>query len=236
MSAIYIQNLLTLRRKEAGKLLSPSRARAESKLLFNQALKILSTTIEKTADDDFPERYHGILNLPGNEAPFSTQIDLFKRLVFKDQSLILAQPGKNGDVVWTLGQEALTGSRTHFWFPPVDAANLIVPPRQRHYRRTREDVAHWGNAAVMVPDSNVPGLVRFLRKVRGNVKAITAAEDGVCVIFRTDAHDYISWHLTCQMLEKRLADVGVHVIKISLGTLVPTSNESRGVGATLYLA
>ncbi|MGV3664233.1 MAG: hypothetical protein ACO1TE_28935 [Prosthecobacter sp.] len=236
MSAIYIQNLLTLRRKEAGKRLSPSHARAESKLLFNLALKILSTTIGKTADDDYPQRYHGIINLPYNQAPFSTQTDLFERLAFKGQSLILPQTGKKGDEVWTSGQTEVNASLKFVWPHAVMRDNLIVPPRQRRYRRTREDVVYWGNAAVMVPDSNVPALVRLLRKQRTTVKAIIAAEGGVCVIFRTEAEDYPSWQHRCAILERHLGNAGIHVDKISLGTLVPTSDESRGVGATLYLA
>lgn len=236
MSAIYIQNLLTLRRKEAGQTLSPSRARAESKLLFNQALKILTTTIKKTADDDFPQRYHGIINLPGNEAPFSTQIDLFERLAFNNHSLILPQTGKKSDEVWTFGQKEVNASLKFVWPHAVKQDNLTVPPRQRRYRRTRDDVVYWGNAAVMVPGSNVPALVRLLRKQRSMVKAIIAAEGGVCVIFRTEAEDYPSWQRRCAILEKYLGSAGIHVNKISLGTLIPTSNESRGVGSTLYLA
>lgn len=236
MSAIYIQNLLTLRRKQAGKFHAPSRVRAESKLLFNQALKVLSTTIEKTADDDFPQRYHGIINLPHNQAPFSCQTDLFEQLAFKNHSLILPLTGKKSDGVWSYGQTDVNASLKFVWPHPVKEANLTVPPRQRRYRRTRDDVVYWGNAAVMVPDSNVPALVRLLRKQRGTVKAIIAAEGGVCVIFRTEAENYPSWQHRCAILEKYLGSAGIHVNKVSLGTLIPTSNESRGVGSTLYLA
>lgn len=236
MSALYIQALLTLRRKAAGKFHSASRIRAESKLLFHQALNDLSATIDQTAEDDYPLRYHGIINLPRNSAPLSNHIDLLERLVGKDQSIILAQPGKNDDLLWRCGEKAVPQKRNGFWPFGVDASKLEVPPRQRHYRRTRDEVLHWNRLAVMVPDSNVPALVRLLRKARGAVVAIVAADDGVCVIFRTDAQDYPSWQHWCRVLETRLADAGVYAGKISLSTLVPISRESRGRGSLLYLA
>lgn len=234
MSAIFIHKYLTQRRRLARKFPSPSHAKAESKLLLNQLLKNLSSTIDKTGDDDFPQRYYGIINLPRNCAPVSTQLDLLHRVACS-HSLILRQTGKRDDLLWKSGEPDLTGAQLSFWPQPVNAANLVVPPNKRRYRRTRDDVAFWRNVAVMVPQSNVPALVRLLRKGRSAVKAIIAVEDGVCVIFKTETQDYPAWQHWCKVLKMYLNDAGIHVPEISLSTLVPTSNESRGVGSILFL-
>lgn len=79
-------------------------------------------------------------------------------------------------------------------------------------------------------------LVRFLKKGGGAVLAVVAADDGVCVVFRTNAADYETWQRCCRGLEKGLPLEGIAVSKISLQTLVPISRDSRGRGALLFLA
>ncbi len=233
---LQIKALLTQRRKLDGKPRSASQCRSEVKLLFNEAVNHLSTIIERTADDGFLLRYHNVVNLRHNRAHYYNHIDLLETLASPKQSLVIVQPGKRDDVIWTSGEKKVSKWRNGFWPFPVDASKLVVPPHKRHFQLTSEEVLTWDRVAVMVPDSNVQALVRFLRKAGGGLTLIVAANDGVCVIFRIEASDYESWLHVCRLLHKSLAEAGVHADRISLRTLVPISRESRGRGALLFLA
>lgn len=195
--------------------------------------KILIAKIDETADDDYAERYRGILNLARNRAPSATFTDLLEALGGMG-SLILSDPKEKDDVVFNAG-EPLKGFRKGAWPLSVDPSKLIVPPHKRHYRRTRDDVLFFNRVAFMVPDSNVPALVRVLKEFK-TVVAVTAAEGGVCVVLSTSCDNYEEWQQWCKRLEADLSARGVHSEKISLHTLVPISQDSMGVGAVLFLA
>jgi hypothetical protein len=233
---LQIKALLTQRRKPNGKIRSASHIQSEIKLLFNEAVNHLTAIIDRTADDDFPLRYHNVINLRHNRAHYYNHIDLFEILALPTQSLVISQPEKRDDVIWTSGEKEVPKWRNGFWPFPVNASKLVVPPHKRHFRRTRDEVLVWDRVAVMVPDSNVQALVRLLRKASGGVTSIVAADEGVCVVFRIEAQDYKSWQQMCRLLHRTLAGAGVHAEKISLQTLVPISRESRGRGALLFLA
>lgn len=233
---LQIKALLTQRRKPDGKIRSASHIKSEVRLLFNESVNHLTGIIERTAADDFPLRYRNVINLRHNRAHYCNHIDLFEILALPTQSLVISQPEKWDDVIWTSGDKEVRKWRSGLWPFPVDDSKLVVPPHKRHFRRTRDEVLVWDRVAVMVPDSNVQALVRLLRKASGGVTSIIAADEGVCVIFRIEAQDFESWQQMSRLLHKTLADAGVHAEKISLHTLVPISRESRGRGALLFLA
>jgi len=236
MSAIFnIKGFLAERRKAAGKHHSKGRLEAEAELLRNDIEKYLASKIDDSAEDEFPERYQGLINVSKRRIAHHGYLDLFEAMTSNVGNLILTKPRKNDDVVWTPGKE-LQGWRGNVWPLPVAETNLVVPPHKRHYRMTRHDVLRWDCAAVMVPDGCVGHLVRFLKKGGGAVLAVVAADDGVCVVFRIHATDYETWQRCCRALERGLPLEGIAVSKISLQTLVPISRESRGRGALLYLA
>ncbi len=236
MSAILnIKAFLGQRLKAAGKRRTQASLRAETALLHNDVAKALDSIIDKTIEEDFGERYHGLINLSPRRVSHHNHIDLLETVGVGNAALILTQPHKNDDVVWNWGSP-ITEWRDYMVPYPVDAGSLVVPPRQRHFRVTRQDVRVLDRIAVTVPDACVRNLVRFMKNHRGAVMAVVAAEEGVCVIFRTNATDYDGWQHWRRVVEKELYEAGVAFSPITLKTLVPISRESRGRGALLHLA
>lgn len=142
---------------------------------------------------------------------------------------------QNDDVVWTRGQ-ALQGWRDFFWPFAVDSRKLFVPRNKRHFRMTRYEVLRWDRAAVSVPIGSIPSLVKLLKTDDHGIHAIVEAHDGVVVIFKVDAADYVTWAQECRGLKNTMAANKIEHGRFSLHNLVPISRKTVGHGAVLFLA
>lgn len=209
---------------------------AETQLLRKEVEQNLASTFDKViVDSTFTFKYADIINLSPCPIGDHGYQDLLRSLSTPEHGLVLKRPQKDLGVLVN-GDTQVTSMRDSFCPLPVDHQTLASSTRRQSLNLTRRNFAVWDRAAVPVPDREIPHLVHWIGKGPYVVRAITAADGGVMVIFGVDAHDYDTWRAEGRRLRQWYADRELMLDKFSLHTLVPISRESRGRGALLYLA